>query len=220
MQRRGSVLSACVQRLTPRPTSIAPLERCCSARRGEVCGDHLPINSAPNWAGSPTMPQTLLRPPARWPSANFNSAGLRSIAASEYLLVPKLARNHVRRLVLAQCPNVNRPTRVRIPHRKIMPRRAHPDASRIIIEIFACQRQVAQRRRQKHICSASARHQISRDILMVSRHVLRRCRFVINVQRVNHCPVIQQIRGNLHRRGNMKRCLTITPSGMDNTPIR
>src|SRR5258708_12536614 len=82
------------------------------------------------------------------------------------------------------------------------------------------QLQVAEGGGYEDLSLATARDEITRDLLAVSRvmpslndahHVLRGGGFMLDVARINVCAVVEQVLRDLYGRGDMQRSLTVVP---------
>jgi hypothetical protein len=131
------------------------------------------------------------------------------------VLVPELPREHVRRLIGSESPDVNGSTRARILHREVLLRHTHAHRRGVRLEMSRHQIHLAERRREQQIRPAAAPDQIPRDILPVPRHVLRRSGFVIDVAGVGIGAPIDQKSRDLDRRREMQWRLPIAAAHVD-----
>jgi len=73
---------------------------------------------------------------------------------------------------------------------------------------------VAQRRSHQEVGTAAAGDQVARHFLAVTHHVLSRRGFVVDNERVAVGSVVQQILGDLDRRGELQRSLPVATASV------
>src|SRR3982751_3777607 len=116
----------------------------------------------------------------------------------------EVAGNRMRALVRTESPDVYRAAGVWVLHRKI-PRR-HGDVHRrwVRIKVLADQGIVSESGCHQQVGLAAACREQPRDVLSLAYRILRRCRFVIHVTRIDVRSSIEQQSSSLDVRGNVK----------------
>ena len=132
----------------------------------------------------------------------------------EDLVMPELARNHVRGLVAAKRPDVDRTAGACVLHGEVLGRNPRANGRGISIQMSAHQLGGAECGGHEDVGGAAARHEVAGDILAVAYHPLRRCGLVVDVACVDNGTVLQQVSRDLDGGRKVQRGLSIAATRM------
>src|ERR1044071_3495577 len=150
--------------------------------------------------------------------AGRNECHVRWAAAHEeveYISMPKLFCNFVRRNMEPQSPLIDCSAGPLIAHWKIMLIDANADALRSSIEMPRDQLGVAKRSGHENVGLAAALNEETDDFLAITYHVLRRRGFMIDIQSVDVCAVVEQVFRDQDVGREMQWSLTIAAACVD-----
>ena len=151
--------------------------------------------------GKERLHSGLISGPAGGEQLDFGRAAFHE--QTKNVVVVELPGDVVGRDVKAEGPLINGPAGLWVEFWKPVITHARMDAVGICIEMSADEFGITEGGSHQNVRLATALNEVTRNLLAIAHHVLRRCGFVVDIARVNIGVVIQEERGDFDGAGEV-----------------